>query len=232
MSPTAWRLRYKDAMRVLLVEDDEILGDAIRAGLEQERYGVEWVTDGHAAEAALGNRRFDLLLLDLNLPFRSGLEVLRRLRLGGRSIPVLILTARDTVADRVQGLDAGADDYLVKPFDLSELLARVRALLRRQPGAATLIRHGDIVLDPHAHTVTRRGEPVELTRREFLLLKTLLENAGRVMSRAGLEQALYGLDEEVGSNTIEVHVHHLRRKFGAELIQTVRGVGYLIARAA
>jgi DNA-binding response OmpR family regulator len=218
-------------MRVLLVEDDELLGDAIRAGLEQEHYGVEWVTEGHAAETALAARRFDLLLLDLNLPYRGGLEVLRRLRAGGRSLPVLILTARDTVADRVQGLDAGADDYLVKPFDLIELFARVRALLRRQPGAAALIRHGDIVLDPNAHTVTRRGEPVELTRREFFLLKALLENAGRVMSRASLEQALYGLGEEVGSNTVEVHVHHLRRKFGAELIQTVRGVGYLVSRA-
>jgi DNA-binding response OmpR family regulator len=143
---------------------------------------------------------------------------------------VLILTARDTVADRVQGLDAGADDYLVKPFDLIELFARVRALLRRQPGAAGLIRHGDIVLDPNAHTVTRRGEQVELTRREFLLLKALLDNTGRVMSRASLEQALYGLGEEVGSNTVEVHVHHLRRKFGGELIQTVRGVGYLVPR--
>jgi DNA-binding response OmpR family regulator len=192
---------------------------------------VEWVTEGHAAETALAARRFDLLLLDLNLPYRGGLEVLRRLRAGGRSLPVLILTARDTVADRVQGLDAGADDYLVKPFDLIELFARVRALLRRQPGAAALIRHGDIVLDPNAHTVTRRGEPVELTRREFFLLKALLENAGRVMSRASLEQALYGLGEEVGSNTVEVHVHHLRRKFGAELIQTVRGVGYLVSRA-
>jgi DNA-binding response OmpR family regulator len=218
-------------MRVLLVEDDELLGDAIRAGLEQEHYGVEWVTNGHAAETALSSRRFDLMLLDLNLPFRGGLEVLKHLRAGGRSLPVLILTARDTVADRVQGLDAGADDYLVKPFDLIELFARVRALLRRQPGADALIRHGDIVLDPNAHTVTRRGEPAELTRREFVLLKTLLENAGRVMSRASLEQALYGLGEEVGSNAIEVHVHHLRRKFGAELIQTVRGIGYLVARA-
>lgn len=218
-------------MRVLLVEDDELLGDAIRAGLEQEHYGVEWVTEGHAAEAALAARRFDLLLLDLNLPYRGGLEVLRHLRAGGRSLPVLILTARDTVADRVQGLDAGADDYLVKPFDLTELFARVRALLRRQPGAAGLIRHGEIVLDPNAHTVTRRGEPVELTRREFLLLKALFESSGRVMSRARLEQALYGLGEEVGSNTVEVHVHHLRRKFGAELIRTVRGVGYLVPRA-
>jgi DNA-binding response OmpR family regulator len=217
-------------MRVLLVEDDELLGDAIRAGLTQEHYAVEWVTDGHAAESALLAREFDVVLLDLNLPLRGGLEVLRRLRADRQAVPVLVLTARDTVADRVQGLDSGADDYLVKPFDLTELYARVRALLRRNRDAHDVLRHGDLALDPAAHRLTRAGQPVELTPREFALLQALLANSGRVLSRARLEELLYPEGAEVGSNAVEVHVHHLRRKLGNELIQTVRGVGYLVPR--
>ena len=217
-------------MRILLVEDDELLGDAIRAGLTQEHYAVEWVTDGHAAEAALAAREFDVVLLDLNLPLRGGLEVLRRLRADRRAVPVLVLTARDTVADRVQGLDTGADDYLVKPFDLTELYARIRALLRRHRGPQDVLRHGDLMLDPLGHRVTRAGQEVELTPREFSLLQALLENSGRVLSRARLEELLYPEGADVGSNAVEVHVHHLRRKLGNEVIQTVRGVGYLVPR--
>jgi len=218
-------------MRVLLVEDDELLGDAIRAGLTQEHYAVEWVRDGHAAETALAAHEFDIVLLDLNLPLRGGLEVLRRLRIDRRAVPVLVLTARDTIAERVQGLDAGADDYLVKPFDLTELYARMRALLRRHRGPQDVLRHGDLVLDPLEHQVTRAGDPVDLTPREFALLQTLLENSGRVLSRARLEELLYPEGEDVGSNAVEVHVHHLRRKLGGELIKTVRGVGYLVPRS-
>jgi len=217
-------------MRVLLVEDDELLGDAIRVGLTQEHYAVDWVTDGHAAESALAAREFDIVLLDLNLPLRGGMEVLRRLRVDRRTVPVLVLTARDTVSDRVQGLDSGADDYLVKPFDLTELFARMRALLRRHRGPHDVLRHKDLVLDPLEHRVTRAGQAVELTPREFSLLQALLENSGRVLSRPRLEELLYPEEMDVGSNAVEVHVHHLRRKLGNEVIQTVRGVGYLVPR--
>lgn len=218
-------------MHLLLVEDDELLGDAIRAGLTQEHYTVDWVRDGRAAERALRNAAYDLVLLDLGLPGRTGLDVLRGVRASGNAAPVIILTARDTVADRITGLDAGADDYLVKPFDLDELQARVRALLRRGGGrASNLLRHGELVVDPVAHTVMRGGQPVELSPREFVVLRLLLENAGRVLSRNRLEEALYGAEGEVGSNAVEVHVHHLRRKLGNELIHTLRGVGYLIKK--
>lgn len=218
--------------RLLVVEDDAILGDAIRAGLAQARHSVEWVRDGEAAERALRHEEFDLVLLDIGLPRRSGLDVLKAARALGSKIPVLILSARDTVTDRVDGLDAGADDYLVKPFDLDELNARVRALLRRQRGSATqALRHGDLTLDPGAHAVSLNGEPIELSPREFALLQLLLENTGKVMSRARLEEAVYGGDTDIGSNAVEVHIHHLRRKLGGELIQTVRGVGYAIRKA-
>lgn len=220
-------------MRLLLVEDDELLGDAIRVALAHEHYAVEWVRDGLAADRVLRGEPYDLVLLDLHLPGRAGLELLKSLRAAGNAVPVLILTARDTVRDRVIGLDAGADDYLVKPFELDELTARVRALLRRGSGrASAMLEHGDIRLDPAAHAVTLRGEPIELAPREFALLKLLLENAGRVLSRGRLEEALYGGEADVASNAVEVHVHHLRRKLGTELIHTVRGVGYLVKKAA
>ncbi|HEX9180892.1 MAG TPA: response regulator [Burkholderiales bacterium] len=218
-------------MRILLVEDDALLGDGVRAGVVQDGYAVDWVQDGKSALAALDAERYDLVLLDLALPRMSGLEVLATLRARGNGVPVLILTARDQVADRVAGLDAGADDYLVKPFDLEELGARLRALTRRQTGRAEpMIHHGDIVLDPAGHTVTLGGRPVELSPREFGVLRELLQNAGTVLSKARLEQSLYGWDQEVESNAVEVHIHHLRRKLGAKLIKTLRGIGYTVEK--
>jgi DNA-binding response OmpR family regulator len=216
-------------MRLLLVEDDALLGDGIRAGLVQAGYAVDWVRDGRAGELAAAAEPYALIVLDLGLPRLSGLDLLRRLRSGGNRVPVLILTARDTVADRVSGLDSGGDDYLVKPFDLAELTARIRALLRRGAGRAeSVLRHGDLVLDPAARTLMRGAERIELAPREFALLQALLLNVGRVLSREQLERGLYGWDAEPDSNAVEVHIHHLRRKIGGELIRTLRGVGYLI----
>ena len=216
-------------MRLLLIEDDTLLGDGIRAGLTQEGYTVDWLRDGEAADNALKSEHFELMVLDLGLPRRSGLEVLKALRGRGSALPVLILTARDTVTDRVAGLDAGADDYLIKPFALDELTARLRALLRRQSGrAVNTISHGAIVLDPEAHAVSRNGKPVELSPREFAVLQLLLEQRGKVLSKARLEESLYAWGDEVESNAIEVYVHHLRKKLGAKLIRTIRGVGYVI----
>lgn len=219
-------------MRILLVEDDNLLGDGIRAGLAQAGFAVDWAADGEEAELALaGNSPYEALILDLGLPKRDGLSVLRRLRDRGNPVPVLILTARDTTGERVAGLDAGADDYLAKPFDLSELLARLRALLRRAKGmTGPLIRHDRIVLDPAGRTVMLDGTPVDLSAREFGTLQELVVNAGRVLSKAQIEERLYGWGEEIESNTIEVYIHHLRRKLYPELIQTVRGVGYLIPK--
>jgi DNA-binding response OmpR family regulator len=218
-------------MRLLLVEDDAALGDGIRAGLRQAGYTVDWLKDGRAAQLALETEEYALLVLDLGLPRLSGLELLKWLRGAGKELPVLILTARDTVQDRVQGLDGGADDYLVKPFDLDELAARIRALLRRRSGrAVALLHHGELSLDPAARRVERAGQAVDLSPREFAVLQVLLENRGRVMSREQLEQALYGWDGEVESNALEVHIHHLRRKLGGELIRNIRGVGYVIEK--
>ncbi|MDO8315086.1 MAG: response regulator transcription factor [Rugosibacter sp.] len=222
-------------MRILLVEDDPLLGDGLTAGLRQAGFAVDWVKDGVASDHALKNETFDLVVLDLGLPRLSGMEVLRRLRerpgdAGGHT-PVLVLTARDATGDKVAGLDAGADDYLVKPVDLDELAARVRALTRRAAGRTMpQIHHGALMLDPIARQITQHGEAVELSAREFDLLQALLENAGRVMTRTQLEGALYGWRDEPDSNALEVHIHHLRRKLGNELIKTLRGIGYTISR--
>ena len=219
-------------MRLLLVEDDPMIAESVRLGLKGEGHGVDWVRDGAAAELALDAEAYDMVLLDLGLPKKSGLEVLAALRRRGKRLPVLVLTARDAVADRVKGLDAGADDYLVKPFDLDELSARIRALARRADGrAAPAIRHLDLTLDPATREVTRAGRPVLLSGREFALLEALLARPGAILSRAQLEEKLYGWGEEVESNAVEVHIHGLRRKLGADVIRTVRGVGYMISKA-
>jgi two-component system, OmpR family, response regulator QseB len=218
-------------MRILLVEDDPSLGNGLMVGLRQAGYAVDWVRDGAAADAALKSETFDLLVLDLGLPRLDGLAVLRQLRGRGQSLPVLVLTARDGTADKVSGLDSGADDYLVKPIDLDELAARIRALSRRAAGQAQPdIRVGDLHIDPAARQVFLAGRSVELSLREFSLLLTLAENAGRVLTRARLEASLYGWHDEPDSNALEVHIHHLRRKLGAERIRTLRGVGYMLQK--
>ncbi len=216
-------------MRLLLVEDDRSLGAGILSGLRHSGYAVDWVHDGETAESALQSEKYDLMILDLGLPRRSGLEVLDRLRKRADDLPVLILTAADSIGSRIDGLDRGADDYMVKPFDLDELNARIRALSRRHGGRRNpVIAHGDIEVNPAAHTVTKQGKVVDIAPREFAILQTLLENAGRVMSRSRLEETLYSWKEEIESNAVEVHVHHLRKKLGAELIRTIRGVGYIV----
>ncbi|HVV69729.1 MAG TPA: response regulator [Gammaproteobacteria bacterium] len=219
-------------MRVLLVEDDELLGDGVRVGLMQFGYVVDWVKDGQTALQAILSETFDTIVLDLELPKRSGLEVLRAARSKNINTPVLILTARELVEDRVKGLDAGADDYLVKPFDLGELSARIRALQRRTVSRAEpMITFGEITLDPASRTAFLKEEPMILSRREFALLHKLLENVGRVLSREQLTQTLYGWGDEIDSNALEVHIHNLRKKFGHNLIRTIRGVGYVVEKA-
>ncbi|NJD26426.1 MAG: response regulator transcription factor [Betaproteobacteria bacterium] len=216
-------------MRVLLVEDDALLGDGIRAGLKLADYAVDWVRDGEAARLALLDHDYDACVLDLGLPKKDGLAVLRDLRAHGATVPVLVLTARDTAADKIAGLDAGADDYLTKPFDLGELQARIRALLRRAKGAAQpTLGHGKLVLDPAGRSVTLAGESVRLSAREYALLHDLLSHRNQVRTRAQLEESLYAWGEEAESNTVEVYIHHLRKKLGSELIETVRGFGYRI----
>lgn len=220
-------------MRILLVEDDALLGDAIQAGLKQAGYAVDWMKDGVAAEHALATEPYAALVLDLGLPRLPGLEVLGHLRRRNtplnQHVPVLILTAMDTVDDRIKGLDAGADDYLAKPFDMGELAARLRALIRRGSGSAEpLLQIAGIALDPAAHRVLYQDQAVELSAREFALLHALMLNAGKVLSRTKLEEQLYAWGEEIESNAVEVHIHHLRRKLFPELITTVRGVGYLV----
>ncbi|HSG22784.1 MAG TPA: response regulator transcription factor [Azonexus sp.] len=218
-------------MRILLVEDDPQLGDGLTIGLRQAGFAVDWLKDGNSADQALQSETFDFVVLDLGLPRLSGMEVLSRARSRGQNMPILILTARDATGEKVAGLDAGADDYLVKPIDLDELTARIRALTRRSAGRAEpLLIHGDLALDPAAHTVTQAGLLVELSSREFSLLQQLLENAGRVLTRTQLEQSIYGWRDEPDSNALEVHIHHLRKKLGSELIRTLRGVGYTIAK--
>lgn len=219
-------------MRLLLAEDDAMIGEAVRAGLRREGYTVDWIRDGLAAEAALAAGTYDLLLLDLGLPGKDGVRVLRELRERGSGLPVVVLTARDAITDRVAGLDAGADDYLVKPFELQELAARVRAVLRRKGGrASTVIEHDGLSLDPASHEVRMDGTSVPVSPREFAVLHALLERPGQILSRAQLEDRLYGWGEEVESNVVEVHIHALRRKLGADFIRNVRGVGYRVRPA-
>lgn len=219
-------------MRVLLVEDDELLGKGVRTGLSQQGYTVDWLRDGAAAELALLSEHFDLVVLDLGLPKRDGMDVLQNVRAKGIATPVLVLTAREGTETCIKGLDSGADDYLEKPVDLTELFARLRALLRRSGGRADpLINCGNLQLDPASHSVYREGLRINISPREFSLLHKLLESTGRVLSREQLSQSLYGWDTEIDSNAVEVHIHNLRKKLGGDIIQTVRGVGYMIEKA-
>jgi len=218
-------------MRLLLAEDDRMIGESVPRGLTLDGFAVDWVADGRAAELALAEKVHDLLVLDLGLPRKEGLDVLRSMRQRGDLRPVLIVTARDAVTDRVAGLDAGADDYVVKPFELTELAARIRALLRRSAGRAEpVVAYGDIELFPVTREVRLRGDAVALSPREFAVLEALLARPGAILSRAQLEEKLYGWNEEVESNAVEVHIHALRRKLGAEAIRNVRGVGWMIAK--
>lgn len=219
-------------MRVLVVEDDELLGDALQAGLRQAGFAVDWLRDGASADAALDTEPFSVVVLDVGLPRLSGLQLLRRLRDRGDTTPVLLLTARDELDDRVRGLDAGADDYVVKPVALPELAARLRALVRRSHGsAAGELRVGELAIDIAARRVRFAGREVELSPREFAVLLELAQNAGRVLSREQIEARLYEWDRALESNAIEVHIHHLRRKLEPDAIRTIRGVGYLLPAA-
>lgn len=216
-------------MRILLIEDDSMIGKAVREGLVQAGFAVDWVTDGRAAELSLSSGAYDLAILDLGLPKKDGMALLASLRRLGNQLPVLIASARDTVHDRIAGLTAGADDYLLKPFDLDELVARVRAVLRRHAGSGSpLLMFGSLSLDPTRRSVTQRGQPVELSAREFSVLEALMQRPGAVVSRQKLEEAVYSWGDEVGSNAIEVHLHYLRKKLGATVIKNVRGVGYRV----
>jgi two-component system, OmpR family, response regulator QseB len=218
-------------MRVLLVEDDAMIAQGVQTALRQGGFAVDWMRDGKSADNALQTSDFDVVLLDLGLPQRDGIEVLRELRKRGDSTPVIIVTARDEVQHRVAGLDAGADDYIVKPFDLDEVMARMRSVLRRAAGRGdSSIQHGELKLDPVSHTVERSGVQVNLSAHEFGVLEALLQRPGAVLSRQQLEDRLYGWDAEIGSNAIEVYIHGLRRKLGSEAIQTLRGVGYFIPK--
>lgn len=218
-------------MRILLAEDDAMLGDGLRAGLRQLGFQVDWVRDGIAAERELAGGDYTAAVLDLGLPLKDGIEVLRSLRARKNTTPILVLTARDAVPDRIVGLDCGADDYVVKPVDLHELGARLRSLVRRAHGQVQdSLRCGALLIEPAARRVSLDGADIPLSTREFDLLHALMLNAGRVMSREQLEQQMYSWGYEVESNAIEVHIHHLRRKLSADLIQTVRGVGYTLLR--
>jgi two-component system response regulator QseB len=217
-------------MRLLVVEDDQMIGESMQHGLKNKGLAVDWVRDGKSAELALGNGVYDLMILDLGLPQKGGLELLTQLRQQGNDLPVLIVTARDSVEDKVAGLNIGADDYLVKPFDFNELDARANAILRRRNGRGNpVIVYGGITLDPITHQATLRGRPVGLSAKEFALLHALMAVPGAVLSRAKLEEALYGWDEEVGSNAVEVHIHNLRNKLGSHAILNVRGAGYRVS---
>jgi DNA-binding response OmpR family regulator len=218
-------------MRVLLVEDDGMIAQGLQTALRQASFAVDWMSDGKSASAALQANPFDLVLLDLGLPQCDGIAVLRQLRQRGDATPVIVLTARDDIQSRIAGLDAGADDYIVKPFDLDEVMARMRSVLRRAAGRADpSIQHGDLRLDPVTHTVERRGVPVNLSAHEYSVLEALLQRPGAVLSRAQLEDRLYGWDEPIGSNAVEVYIHGLRRKLGTDTIRTLRGVGYFVPK--
>ena len=219
-------------MRVLLVEDDRMIGEAVLDALRAENWAVDWVRDGALADSALASETYDAVVLDLGLPRRGGLEVLTALRSRGQRVPVLVATARDAVADRVAGLDAGADDYLVKPFDTTELLARLRALVRRSAArGGARSRHGEVEPNPATREASLAGKPVNLSSREWAVLEPMLLRPGVVFSRSQLEQKLYGWKEDISSNAVEVYIHGLRKKLGAGLIQTVRGLGYVVPRA-
>lgn len=216
-------------MRILLIEDDAMIGKAVRLGVSQAGFAVDWVVDGRSAELALANGTYDLAILDLGLPKKDGLAILRTLRAMGNSMPVLIASARDTVNDRIAGLEAGADDYVLKPFDLDELVARIRALLRRHVGSGSpLLKFGSLTLDPGRRLVTRDGSVVDLSSKEFAILEALMRRPGTLLSREKLEDSVYGWDDEISSNAIEVHLHHLRKKLGTHAIHNVRGVGYRV----
>ncbi len=218
-------------MRILLVEDDLMLGKAVKESLENQNYVVDWVTDSELCELAIRNAKFEILLLDINLPNKSGLEILRELRKQKNEIPVLVLTSRDGVFQKVEALDLGADDYLSKPFIVEELFARIRSLVRRSKGIATAtITFGDLELDPASFTVTKNKNKITILPKEFNILKILLESVDKVVSKSRLEDVLYSWDDSVESNTVEVYIHHLRKKLGKDLIQTVRGVGYTIKK--
>jgi two-component system response regulator QseB len=218
-------------VRVLLVEDDEMIAQGLQTALRQAAFAVDWMRDGKSAGTALQTSNFDLVLLDLGLPHRDGIDVLRDLRKRGNATPVIILTARDEIQHRIAGLDAGADDYIVKPFDLDEVTARMRSVLRRAAGRGDPgIQHGDLRLDPVTRRVEREGVPVPLSGHEYAVLEALLQRPGAVLSRTQLEDRLYGWDEQIGSNAVEVYVHGLRRKLGSDVIRTLRGVGYFVPK--
>jgi two-component system, OmpR family, response regulator len=218
-------------MRILLVEDDRMIGESIRTALRQDGGAVDWVRDGRSAESTLASEQFDLVLLDLGLPQRDGIEILRAMRSRHDQTPVIVLTARDALADRVTGLDAGADDYLVKPFELEELAARIRAVTRRKSGRAEpAIQVGQVRLDPSMRQVTVGGEAVMLSAREYAVLEALMMRPGAILSRAQLEDRLYGWGDAIESNAVSVYIHQLRRKLGGDFIRNVRGVGYYVGR--
>lgn len=216
-------------MRLLLVEDNDALGKGLYAGLTDAGYAVDWVKDGETATSAIFSEEYDVITLDLGLPKKSGIEVLNEIRNREKNVPVLVLTAKDTVNDKILGLDSGADDYMVKPFDLHELVARLKAITRRSKGRASAeISYKDITIDPNSHSVSKNGQHIELSPRAFDVLQTLMENKGRVMSRSRLEESTYSWKDEIDSNAVEVYIYQIRKKIGSDFIKTIRGVGYIL----